>query len=458
MTRPGVLLYEPRHGSTRLPLSLLHVASALDARVAIVDGRLEMAPAALVSELAKDAICLGVTTPTGPALADALEVSRAAKSARKQLPVLWGGPHATFRAAECLATGVVDACVMGPGERTLAEVVAALQAGGADVGIPGLAFIRDDEVAQSLPRAPEDLNHLPHADYGLVDLERHFRYRGVRRVEVSTSRGGGRGEVWSGLLAERVIAIVEDLALRHRATEVVFVDQGFFADTERVQSIAAGLLKLQAHFVWDASGNLPDLRKALLKLDWPVLKQSGGRLVTVWVEGPPEPGLFEVAQTLVRAGFEVRARFVVGRPGEDSLSPSEAYRAARGLLGLSPALAVELRLFEPWPGCSEAEGLLAKTPGPTPAGVSSWAKFEPDAFASTWLPASVRRSVPRWSFYLTQAARRPPRRLSQRLLRRLARGRARVGFYGLDFERRAILLLQRLKTALSLRTAAPSDD
>ena len=93
--------------------------SALDAKVAIVDGRLEMAPAALVAELAKEAVCLGVTTPTGPALADALEVTRAAKAARHGLPVVWGGPHATFRPAECLATGLVDACVIGGGRAHL---------------------------------------------------------------------------------------------------------------------------------------------------------------------------------------------------------------------------------------------------------------------------------------------------------------------------------------------------
>jgi hypothetical protein len=66
--------------------------------------------------------------------------------------------------------------------------------------------------------------------------------------------------------------------------------------------------------------------------------------------------------------------------------------------------------------------------------------------------------VPRWSFYQTQAASRTPRRVTQRVLRRLARGRARVGFYGLDFERRAIALVRRIKTTLSPKNAKPSDD
>jgi hypothetical protein len=457
VARPGVLLYEPRHGGARLPLSLLHVASALDARVAIVDGRLEMAPAALVSELAKDALCLGVTAPTGVALADALEVTRAAKGARKQLPVLWGGPHATYRPDECLATGLVDACVLGPGERTLAEVVSALRAGGTDVGIPGLAFLRGDEVTRSLPRPAEDLNQLPAADYGLLDLERHFRYRGARRVEVSTSRGGGEGEPWSGLQAERVVALVLDLAHRHKVAEIVFVDQGFFVDPARVLAIASGLSKARSQVAWEASGELAHLHRSLGQLDCGLLREGGGRLVTILVEGPPEPGLAEVAEALVRSRLEVRVRFVVGRPGDLTLSPRDAYRAARGLLALGPAVGVDLRLFEPWPGSPEAETLLADKPAAAPAGISGWATFEPEAFASTWLPPAVRRSLPRWSFYLGRAACRPPRQLVDRLVRGLSRARVRVGFYGLDFERRAVLLARRARAALSLRPAKPED-
>jgi hypothetical protein len=458
--KPGVLLYEPRHRSARLPLSLLHVASALDARVAIADGRLEMAPTALVAELAKDALCLAVTTPSGPALADALEVTRAAKAARKSLPVVWGGPHATFRPAECLATGLVDACVMGPGERTLAEVVDALRAGGTDTSIPGLAFRRGDEVVESPPRPGEDVNHFPLADYGLLDLERHFSYRGARRAEVSTSRGGGTtGEEWSGLVAERVLALAADLARRHQVREIVFIDHGFFSDPPRVAAIAGGLLDLGERVAWEASAGLAELRRALSGLDLALLRESGARRVTLWAEGCEAPELFEVAERLVRAGLEVCVRIIVGRPGQGAEAPREAHRAARALVqALGHSVSVELRLFEPWPGCAEAEALLAAHPTLAPSDLLGWAGFEPEGFARAWLPAPLRRRVPRWSFYLAQAALRPRRRLAQRVLHRLARLRVRVGFYGLDLERRAVLGLRRAKAALRLRPLAPVED
>ncbi len=453
-TQPGVLLYEPRHASARLPLSLLHVASALEARVAIVDGRLEMAPAALVAELAKDAACLGVTTPTGPALADALEVTRAAKAARQGLPVVWGGPHATFRPAECLATGLVDACVIGRGERTLAEIVAALRTGGAEASIPGMAFVRDEQVVESLPRPHEDVNHLPLPDYGLLDLERHFRHRGARRVEVVTSRGGGfSGEEWSGLVAERVVDLVRDLGARHHVAEVVFVDQGFFTNGTRVADIASGLLELAGHLSWEASATLPDLERALAVAPPEVLREGGARRIAIFMEEGLDRAV-PVAEALLRAGLEVRARFVVGRGARDPESGRRAHRTARDLLALPGAIKVELGVFEAWPGYAEAEELLGAHG--SPQGIEGWAGFDPQAFASSWLPAAAR--VRRWSFYLAQASRRPRRRLGQRLVHRLARARVRTGFYGLDLERRAVLGLRRARKALRLEPVAPVED
>jgi hypothetical protein len=121
-------------------------------------------------------------------------------------------------------------------------------------------------------------------------------------------------------------------------------------------------------------------------------------------------------------------------------------------------VSVELRLFEPWPGFQEAERLFAAHEEAAPRDVPAWASFEPERFAARWLPGSIRRKVARWSFYLGHASRPPRRRLGQRVVRGLARARVRTGFYGLDFERRAILGLRRAKAAFHLREPGPAED
>ena len=77
-----------------MPLGLLALGSWLEGRhVVIVDGRFELAPEARVVELARNALLLGVSVRTGEPLREALRVSRAARAASPQLPVVWGGPH-----------------------------------------------------------------------------------------------------------------------------------------------------------------------------------------------------------------------------------------------------------------------------------------------------------------------------------------------------------------------------
>jgi hypothetical protein len=317
-----------------------------------------------------------------------------------------------------------------------------------------MAFVRDEQVVESLARPREDVNHLPLPDYALLDLERHFRHRGARRVEVVTSRGGGfSGEEWSGLLADRTLELVRDLEARHHVAEVVFVDQGFFTNGTRVADIARGLRDLSGRLSWEASATLSDLERALAVASPEVLREGGARRITVYLEDDLDQ-VVPVVEELLRGGLEVRARFVVGRQARNAESAARAHGAARDLLGLASPVKVELGIFEAWPGCPEADELLAAHRGPQ--GIEGWAAFDPLAFAASWLPATARAS--RWSFYFAHASRRPRRRLGQRVVHRLARARVRTGFYGLDLERRAVLGLRRARKALRLEPVAPVED
>ena len=77
----------------------------------------------------RDAVCLGVTVLTGAPISDALRISRAAKRAHPNLPVVWGGWHPSMFGIECLAEPCVDVTVQGQGEATFAEIVERLAAG-----------------------------------------------------------------------------------------------------------------------------------------------------------------------------------------------------------------------------------------------------------------------------------------------------------------------------------------
>src|SRR3984885_244477 len=88
--RLKIVLYNPRAVFFTMPLALLAIGSQLDPdlyEVVTIDGRLEPDPESAVLSQLEGALCLGVTVLTGAPIADALQISRAAKRARPDLTV-----------------------------------------------------------------------------------------------------------------------------------------------------------------------------------------------------------------------------------------------------------------------------------------------------------------------------------------------------------------------------------
>src|SRR5262249_12407923 len=130
--RRKVVLYNPRAVFFTMPLALLAIGSELDParyEVIIIDARLDQDPEHTLRLHLGDALCLGVTVLTGAPISDALKISRFAKAARPDLPVVWGGWHPSMFARECLEERSVDVTVRGQGEETFAEIVERLAEG-----------------------------------------------------------------------------------------------------------------------------------------------------------------------------------------------------------------------------------------------------------------------------------------------------------------------------------------
>ena len=157
MSKPKVVLYNPRAVFYTMPLAVMAIASALDRDnidVVIVDGRLENDPVAAVIAAARSAVCVGVTVLTGAPIHDALAVSRAIKSTYPTMPIVWGGWHPSLFPAECLDEAGVTAAVTGQGEDTFRELVARFEDGRSLDGVRGCAHRRAHSTATIEPKEP----------------------------------------------------------------------------------------------------------------------------------------------------------------------------------------------------------------------------------------------------------------------------------------------------------------
>jgi hypothetical protein len=409
-----------------MPLGLLALGSWLSGEhVVIVDGRFELAPESRVAELARGALCLGVTARTGPGLREALRVSRAARAAQADLVIVWGGPHPSLDPRSCLDTGVVDGCALGAGEETLASVAAAVRDGRGIRGVAGLAV--PDEPPGAPAAVPSTL--WPRADYSLLDLERHFESRGGRRVDYCSSRGARDGATWMGIRAPRVVAEARELSERYRLSEVLFRDEDFFADAERVDAIAAGFLE-GAALGWQGGARPEDVAGAgpeRLRL----LAESGCRKLHLVVRpgAASRERLMEAGERLHEAGLAGRFVFEVVEPAGGTDSVQAAVAVARALCSMDPRFETPIRR-------------AGDPPAGAPGALEEWA-IRAEA---PWADPRAERRRARATFFFAEAQRVPGRRVGKHLVRLLALVRVRLGFFALDVDRLAVEAAAVLRT------------
>jgi radical SAM superfamily enzyme YgiQ (UPF0313 family) len=462
-----VVLYQPRAEGHILPLALVHVASMFSPdRVVIVDGRLERDPHRRLADLAPEAVAVGMSVLTGAPILDALAASRALKAACPNLPVVWGGWHPSLMPEQCLASGVVDACVIGQGEHTFVEAIAALEDGARLDPIHGLAFRDGDRVVRNAPRPFVDVNTFPRARFEALDLPRYFRFRGQRRLDYCSSQGCPfvcsfcadprvYGQRWSGLRPERVVAEIAEQVARHRLEQVFFNDDNFFTDLRRTEAICRGLLAAGVNVRWFGTGRA-DLLRRLTGEQLELIRASGCDKVNVGAEsgsaellksirkGTLVEEVLETAEKLHRHGIGARFSFIAGFPEEPRESLAATYRAVKALREIDGSFETPIYFYAPYPGTE----LAARMPAlgfEAPRTLEDWRRVDLDHSIGPWISPAVKRWVPRYNFYLRHGYERRPARGPRRWLQRAARWRTRRDFYRLDLERRAVAVWKRLR-------------
>ncbi len=473
MTRRKVLLYNPRGESHILPLALIHIGSVLpEFEVQIIDGRIELTPESTVAERSDDAVCLGVTVLTGKPILDALRASRAAKRRNPKLPVIWGGWHPSLLPEQCLASPAVDVCVSGQGEETFREIVLRLVAGQSLDEVPGIAFKRDGVVVKNPPRPFQDVNGFPRADFGLIDMEKYFAHRGVRRLDYCSSQGCPfecsfcadpmvYQQRWSGLSAARVVSEVAEHQRRYRLDQVFFNDDNFFTDLKRTEAIARGLIDGQVGVQWFGTGRA-DLLKRMTPAQFALMRESGCYKVNVGAEsGSPEllktikkgtlvEEVLEAAEKLDQAGIGARFSFIAGFPNEPAGSLADTYRAVKALRKINGAFETPIYFYAPYPG-TELSVRMPALGFDAPKRLEDWEHVDLDHSIGPWISEPVRKFVPRYNFYFRHAFEPVDGGMGKHVAQWFARLRVRFDFYRFDFERRLVDLSKRVRTGVPAR-------
>ena len=457
--RHRVVLYNPEVEFFTMPLALVAIASSLDPRlyeIVIVDGRLEEDPSAAVTAQLEGALCLGVTVLTGAPIEDAIRVSRAAKAHSPDLPVVWGGWHASMFGKDCLAEPSVDVTVQGQGEITFAEVLDRLHNKQSLEGCLGCCYRGPDGVPRTNPPRPFcNINEFARHNYDLFDVERFFRLKGKRQLDYISSQGCHfrcafcadpfvYNRKWAGFTPERMGEEIEILWNRYRFHDVNFQDETFFTYPRRVEGFADQLISRKLPITW-AGTMRADQCYRLPEETFAKCKESGLRRVLMGVESGSQQMLDRIkkdikleqvhfaAERCKRYGIAMNIPFIVGFPDEADDSVKATLDLVKELRTISPDFQTPIFYFKPYPGTSITQQAVENGYS-LPCNLEEWSAFDfVGSVGGPWVSPEKFKLIERFKFFQQIAWDRSVG--WRRTLQKAAQWRCRKDLYHLPLEK-----------------------
>ncbi|PKQ20771.1 MAG: hypothetical protein CVT66_03450 [Actinobacteria bacterium HGW-Actinobacteria-6] len=267
------------HAHISPPLGLAYVATHLldeGHRVQIVDlnvsGFNPKRVTLALKRFAPDMVGISAHTETYP---NAVKIAALVKEHDASILVMVGGPHPSIMPEAVLAEPDIDFVVVGEGERTAVELLAALAQGAqpdAIVKIAGLGHTVDGAPVQNASRLPLDAAEVRRPARHLLSLD---FYEDAHNV--LTARGGcpyrcpfcSASYIWGGKRRPRpvtdIIDEVEDIVRTYGAQHVFFVDDIFTLDRAWLEELLALLVTRPAGLTWGCATRVNLVDEALLK-------------------------------------------------------------------------------------------------------------------------------------------------------------------------------------------------
>ncbi|HEY93786.1 MAG TPA: radical SAM protein [Dehalococcoidia bacterium] len=344
-------------GYPQPPMGLILLAAVLESKgypVNLVDANLlGMKPVDIIP-LLDDTDILGLTAMT-PTVIRAIDIAREVKSAKPDLPIIMGGPHATLLPVETMAAASeVDIIVRGEGEEAFINLLSALEDKKPLENIRGITY-RKDAIVVNNPPSPEisDLDSLPFLAYHLLSLKSYKPHpphgRTLPFAVLITSRGCPYncgycskpvfGKRFRGQSPARIADEIACLQEKYGVREIAFYDDSFTLDMDRAYEICDEIIRRKLNIIWSCETRVNLVEEKLLKK----MKQSGCYSISYGLESGSQEILdvidkgttLEQAEEAVRytheAGIHAIGYFMIGSPGETPDTIHETIRFAKKL-------------------------------------------------------------------------------------------------------------------------------
>lgn len=294
--------------------------------------------------LQEDFDVVGITA-TSFTFSEATRIAQTVKKNNAKTKLILGGPHVSIAAEEIFSNSLFDFGVIGEGELTFRELLAALESKRRESfqSIPGLIYVENGRTVRTPHRHwIKDLDQLPFPDFTSLNMERYSHYplltsRGCPFQCVYCNCGIIWGKKWRFRSAEKVVSEIHFAQNFYEWKDRSFsiVDDIFNLMPERVETFCDLLIqdKLNIeYYIWGFRADRTPLR--ILKK----MKESGAITVSIGIESA-NPGVLkqirkgesieQITQTirnLKKADIYPMCLFMIGNPGDTPETVKETIR------------------------------------------------------------------------------------------------------------------------------------
>jgi len=360
-------------------LSLLSLASYLEKegyKVEILDLNVKSLKNNKILQIIKERnpLIIGITSITS-VIYEAYRLAKLIKS-NFNIPVIIGGPHATFADEEILNNSDFDMVVRGEGEETLNEIVRTIKSKQNFDDIKGISYKKDGKIIKNEPREfISDLDKLTFPARHLLNIKKY----GTHAITIMTSRGcpfgcafcqvpGKDGLKWRHRSATNIIEEIKEVLKNNPNVKKVsgpvgkrpiifFVDDNFMVSIERIKEICTKIIDEGIEIYWDSNARvdtIANIDEEILDL----LKKSGCLHLFLGVESGSEKTLnsynkqikkkdaLKAAERLKKKKIYFTGAFMLGYIEETKLDLNATIHFAKKM---GPTIAA-FRILIPLPG------------------------------------------------------------------------------------------------------------
>ncbi|GAB4355210.1 MAG: radical SAM protein [Candidatus Abyssubacteria bacterium] len=263
-----------------------------------------------------------------------------------------------------------DAGVIGEGEETLVELMAAIR-DGTDLGqVKGIIFRDDGALSKTQPRQYiKNLDDLPMPAWDLLPPLSCYKLSSTRlsrppTASIITSRGcPGQctfcdrsvfGQKWRGHGTEYVLDMIRENIRRQNIRSLVINDDTFVVDHKRLISICEGMIRDKLNLTWSCSARIDEMNLEVLRL----MKRAGCFQIAYGLESGSDRILEamrkrvstgrmrQAIQDTKKAGIRSKGYFIIGYPGETFETVMETIHFALSV----PLDDAQFTFLTPFPG------------------------------------------------------------------------------------------------------------